>query len=510
MRRSFASPLGIMSLLSRARPAHLSIHPHTSASVQTIRYRSAIPARKHFERIESRGRDQSQNRSRNSGAPKRPAWKPAPLKLVIHPPPTLDLAIIPTTLASLSKNWVKLSHVRQRLIRFGIPLKHVAPLLSAFSSALHNGTVLSSLDYEEDYLTRLSRDLGEVTNNAQRTDITLSRLFFEWAASSTGEQALLATNAVPPETISMIQTLFKAADLSNPSAFYPLTRAWPKRKVIMHVGPTNSGKTHNALRALAAAKTGVYAGPLRLLAHEIWERLNKGQIVPLGMDPEEDAEPDLENNIDGGTPFDINTPNPSHSKPIIQKTGNSKFARVCNLVTGEEQKILDELCGLYSCTIEMISFSSMVDVAVIDEIQMISDSERGGSWTSALLGLNAKEVHVCGEESAVPLVQSILKDTGDEIIVHRHERLSPLSLQETSLGGELSNVRKGDCVVAFSRSEIFKAKSVIEQKTGLKCAVAYGRLPPEIRSEQARLFNDPDSGFDIIVGSDAIGMGLNL
>ena len=36
------------------------------------------------------------------------------------------------------------------------------------------------------------------------------------------------------------------------------------------------------------------------------------------------------------------------------------------------------------------------------------------------------------------------------------------------------------------------------------------QLPPETRSKQARLFNEPDTGFDILVASDAIGMGLNL
>ncbi|KAI6037072.1 hypothetical protein PISMIDRAFT_62218, partial [Pisolithus microcarpus 441] len=51
-------------------------------------------------------------------------------------------------------------------------------------------------------------------------------------------------------------------------------------KIIMHVGLTNSGKIHMALRALAAARSGLYAGPL---AHEIRVWLNKGQIVPLDM-----------------------------------------------------------------------------------------------------------------------------------------------------------------------------------------------------------------------------------
>jgi ATP-dependent RNA helicase SUPV3L1/SUV3 len=40
--------------------------------------------------------------------------------------------------------------------------------------------------------------------------------------------------------------------------------------------------------------------------------------------------------------------------------------------------------------------------------------------------------------------------------------------------------------------------------------VVYGALPPEMRRTQARLFNDPASGYDVLVASDAVGMGLNL
>ena len=36
----------------------------------------------------------------------------------------------------------------------------------------------------------------------------------------------------------------------------------------------------------------------------------------------------------------------------------------------------------------------------------------------------------------------------------------------------------------------------------------YGSLPPEVRAKQAKLFNE--GKFDILVASDAIGMGLNL
>lgn len=51
---------------------------------------------------------------------------------------------------------------------------------------------------------------------------------------------------------------------------------------------------------------------------------------------------------------------------------------------------------------------------------------------------------------------------------------------------------------------------MIEKYTGLRCALAYGKLPPEVRSQQAALFNDPESGYDVLVGSDAVGVGLNL
>jgi ATP-dependent RNA helicase SUPV3L1/SUV3 len=45
------------------------------------------------------------------------------------------------------------------------------------------------------------------------------------------------------------------------------------RKFIALLGPTNSGKTHRAMEALAKAASGVYLAPLRLLALENYERL---------------------------------------------------------------------------------------------------------------------------------------------------------------------------------------------------------------------------------------------
>ena len=65
----------------------------------------------------------------------------------------------------------------------------------------------------------------------------------------------------------------QSADLRLPHSWYPMARSM-RRRLIYHGGPTNSGKTHNALVAMQKAESGVYCGPLRLLAMEIFDRTN--------------------------------------------------------------------------------------------------------------------------------------------------------------------------------------------------------------------------------------------
>jgi ATP-dependent RNA helicase SUPV3L1/SUV3 len=79
-----------------------------------------------------------------------------------------------------------------------------------------------------------------------------------------------------------------------------------------------------------------------------------------------------------------------------------------------------------------------------------------------------------------------------------------------SLENDFSKLQKGDAIVAFSRKELHALKKAIEEKTGRRCAIIYGSLPPEVRIQQAALFNNPDNDYDFVVASDAIGMGLNL
>lgn len=141
---------------------------------------------------------------------------------------------------------------------------------------------------------------------------------------------------------------------------------------------------------------------------------------------------------------------------------------------------------------------------------MIGSEDRGWAWTRALLGIRAKEIHVCGEERAISLLSNICKELGESIEVRTYKRLTKLNILKKSIDSDLSKLRKGDCVVTFSRRNVFQLKAEIEKMTRLRCAVVFGGLPPETRLDQARLFNNPDSKYDVLVATDAIGFGLNL
>ncbi|CAM9551656.1 unnamed protein product, partial [Phaeothamnion confervicola] len=248
--------------------------------------------------------------------------------------------------------------------------------------------------------------------------------------------------------------------MRRPHDCYPVARLM-RRKIVYHGGPTNSGKTYQALQRLRQADPvmggGLYCGPLRLLALEVFEQLNAEGVY-------------------------------------------------CSLMTGQERQVVP-FASCTSCTIEM-----EYDVAVIDEIQMLGNRQRGAAWTRALLGLRAREVHVCGGLEAEGLVRRLCTMTGDKLEVRRYARKTPLATAAHALGSAgYAKVRPGDCVVAFSRADIFAIRREIEATTPFKCCVVYGQLPSETRSQQARLFNQgPESGYDVLVASDAIGMGLNL
>jgi len=267
----------------------------------------------------------------------------------------------------------------------------------------------------------------------------------------------------------MASELRVLTDLRSPHLWYPLARKM-KRRWVLHIGPTNSGKTFEALQRLASVESGRYCGPLRLLAWEVYDKLKTGAV---------------------------------NGKPVR-----------CSLMTGQE-KVFDPKANHTSSTVEMADLDKVIDVAVIDEVQMLESNDRGWAWTRALLGLPAAEIHLCGEPRAQELITKLCDLCEDELEVKEYERLSSLSVANHSLEGSLRNIQRGDCIVAFGRSKIHQLKRDIEAKTPFRCCVVYGSLPPLTRQEQAKLFNERGSfpngqSFDVLVASDAIGMGLNL
>ncbi|XP_068154037.1 ATP-dependent RNA helicase SUV3 homolog, mitochondrial [Drosophila tropicalis] len=261
--------------------------------------------------------------------------------------------------------------------------------------------------------------------------------------------------------LDCMDDLKKISDLRQPANWYTNARAIT-RKIVFHAGPTNSGKTYHAMERYLSAKSGVYCGPLKLLATEVYNKANER-----------------------GTP--------------------------CDLVTGEERKFgisENSPASHVACTVEMTSVNTPYEVAVIDEIQQIRDPQRGWAWTRAFLGLIADEVHVCGEAGSLELLEKICETTGETVEVRRYDRLTELTVENTALGS-LDNVRPGDCIVCFSKHDIYTVSREIEAR-GKEVAVIYGGLPPGTKLAQAAKFNDPENSCKVMVATDAIGMGLNL
>ncbi|HYC03123.1 MAG TPA: helicase-related protein [Azospirillaceae bacterium] len=243
-------------------------------------------------------------------------------------------------------------------------------------------------------------------------------------------------------------------DLSKFDELFPIARGLG-RKLVLVIGPTNSGKTHTAMQALKEAGSGIYLAPLRLLALEVMDRLNKDGVA-------------------------------------------------ASLLTGEEE-IRVPGARITSSTIEMMDPGTAVDVAVIDEVQMLADPERGWAWSAALVGAPAKTVYMLGSLDARPVIERIAAHLGESLEIVELERKVPLRQIDRRL--EWADVEKGDALIAFSRREVHSVRETLRDR-GLSAAVIYGALAPEVRRREAERFVSGEA--DVVVATDAIGMGLNL
>ncbi|KAF4697529.1 hypothetical protein FOZ60_004401 [Perkinsus olseni] len=235
------------------------------------------------------------------------------------------------------------------------------------------------------------------------------------------------------------------------------------------------------MQALRTASRGVYCGPLRLLAWQCYE-----DLLAMGLDT------------------DLLT----GQEHIRGKSAEGSEPQLDLAPEATETGVGSHL----SCTVEMCPGPGSVDydVGVIDEVQLVGDRERGGAWTRAILALPAREIHLCGDGRATKLVEALLGMYRPNDVVLRHSpysRLSPLFLSGKAIGSYQS-LRRGDCVVVFSRWDIMRVKADIERSTRWRVCVVYGTLPPETRRDQINSFNRQE--FDVLVASDCIGLGLNF
>lgn len=301
-------------------------------------------------------------------------------------------------------------------------------------------------------LEYISIRLIEDYNKKNNTNFNFERILKDKGESylKSGIISVLITEHIPEIISSEFDRVFPA----NPKDEYEGTRKF-KRKFYLHLGETNTGKTYNAMMRLKAATNGVYLSPLRILALENFERLNKEGVK-------------------------------------------------CNLATGEEEINIEDAAHV-CCTIEKLDISQEYEVGIIDEIQMIDNDQRGAAWTRAVLGLKSKEIHICGATNARELIVEIIEDCGEEYEIIEYKRDIPLEMEDKSF--IYRDIEEGDALVAFSKRKVLEL-AYHYSNLGIKTSIIYGDLPPEVRKKQYNQFINKET--TVLVCTDAIGMGVNL
>ena len=229
-----------------------------------------------------------------------------------------------------------------------------------------------------------------------------------------------------------------------------------KRHFYLHVGETNTGKTYASIQKLMDAESGVYLAPLRLLALEVQDKLRGENIA-------------------------------------------------CSLLTGEEEDIISYASHI-SSTIEKLQIETHYDICVIDEAQMIADKQRGWAWTRAIIGVLAPEIHICMAPEAKDIIIKLIKDCKDTYEIIEHKRDTELIFEDKKFDLN-KDVKKGDALVVFGKK---KALAVSAQllNNNIKTSIIYGSLPYSTRKKQFERFLSGET--EVIVCTDAIGMGVNL
>jgi ATP-dependent RNA helicase SUPV3L1/SUV3 len=224
-------------------------------------------------------------------------------------------------------------------------------------------------------------------------------------------------------------------------------------RVAAILGPTNTGKTHYAIERMLAHRTGVIGLPLRLLAREVYDK-------------------------------------------IVSLRGPSVVA----LVTGEE-RIVPERTQYWVCTVEAMPVGTGADFLAIDEIQLCADPERGHVFTDRLL--HARGLHetlFLGSDTMRGAIAALVP--GCQFM--RRERFSDLVHAGSK---KVSRMPPRSAIVGFSVENLYAMAELLRRQKG-GAAVVMGALSPRTRNAQVELYQNGD--VDVLVATDAIGMGLNL
>ncbi len=225
-------------------------------------------------------------------------------------------------------------------------------------------------------------------------------------------------------------------------------------QVTFHLGPTNSGKTHDSLVALAANRSGVYAAPLRQLAHEAYARLSAQ--LPAGT---------------------------------------------VGLSTGEEE--IDPDAPIVCCTVEKAPMRG--DLLVLDESHWVADPDRGHHWARLVLTGEYREMHLISAAEAYLLLKPLVADARNITVVN-HKRLSRLDVLKNPV--RATGVRPQTLVVAFSRKAVYSVAAALDTARPGKVGVLYGALPPATRRDVIDRFTRGET--EVLVTTDVIGHGINV
>tara|TARA_S200000501_G_scaffold90147_1_gene83311 strand:+ start:18682 stop:21162 length:2481 start_codon:yes stop_codon:yes gene_type:complete len=226
-----------------------------------------------------------------------------------------------------------------------------------------------------------------------------------------------------------------------------------KNKINAVLGPTNTGKTFQAIETMLSFDSGMIGFPLRLLAREVYDK-------------------------------------------VVKKIDKNKVA----LITGEE-KIIPSDAQYYLCTVESMPIDKKLDFVGIDEIQMCNDHERGHIFTERLLYLRGQKLTMFMGSNTV---KSIISKLDEDIEFKNKGRLSKLRYSGHK---KISRIERKSAIIAFSAEEVYAIAELIRRQKG-GSAIVMGSLSPKTRNAQVNLYQSGD--VDYLVATDAIGMGINM